>query len=116
MSPAGGSVVVNSVSPTLPGSYGWTSPTTPPLASNHPSQGFTNMVITATSATNISATITGGPGAGTYNVVADTSRQNGYKLVTTTAPVQDVGVAFSLSGQMQAGMSFTITPNTAATM
>jgi flagellar hook-associated protein 1 FlgK len=116
MSPANSGVVVTSVSATLPGSYGWTSPTTPPLASNHPSMGFSNMVITATSASNITASISGGPGAGTYNVVADADRQNGYKLVSTGTPAKDVGVAFSLSSQMQAGMSFTITPNTAAAM
>jgi flagellar hook-associated protein 1 FlgK len=116
VTPASSNVVVTSVSPTLPGNYGWTSPTNPPLAANHPSQGFTNMVITATSSTSISATINGGPGAGTYNVVADPNRQNGYKLVTNASPAVDVGVAFSVSGQLQAGMSFTITPNTAATM
>jgi len=116
ISPAGGGVVVTSVSPTLPGNYSWTSPTSPPLVSNHPSQGFTNMVVTATSINNITATINGGPGAGTYNVVADPLRQNGYKLVSTAVPPVDAGVAFSLSGQMQGGMSFTIVPNTAATM
>jgi flagellar hook-associated protein 1 FlgK len=116
VTPASSNVVVTSVSPTLPGNYGWTSPTNPPLAANHPSQGFTNMVISATSSTSISATINGGPGAGTYNVVADPNRQNGYKLVTNANPPVDVGVAFSVSGQLQAGMSFTITPNTAATM
>jgi flagellar hook-associated protein 1 FlgK len=73
-------------------------------------------VVTATSSSSISATITGGPGAGTYNVVSDPSAQNGYKLVTNATPPQAVGVAFTLSGQMQAGMSFTITPNTKATM
>lgn len=116
VSPASSGVVVKSVSPTLPGNYVWTSTSTPPLASNHPSMGFTSIAVTAASASSISATITGGPGAGTYNVVADPSRENGYKLVTTTSPVQDVGIAFSLSSQMQGGMSFTITPNSAATM
>jgi flagellar hook-associated protein 1 FlgK len=106
-------VVVNSVSPTIPGSYGWASTTTPPLASNHPSQGFTSIAVSGT--TN-QAVITGGPGAGTYNIVADTARQNGYKLVTTGAPIQDVGIAFSTSAQLQTGMSFTITPNTLAKM
>lgn len=106
-------VTVTSVSPTLPGSYGWTSPTTPPLASNHPSMTFTSIAVNGT--TN-QATITGGASAGVYNIVADTSRQNGYKLVTTSAPVQDVGIAFSTSAQLQSGMSFTIGKNTLATM
>lgn len=113
---ASSNVVVNSVSATLPGSYGWTSPTTPPLAADHPSQGMTSIAVSATSSSNITATITGGPDPGTYNVVVDPTATNGYKLVTNATPPQDVGVAFSLSGEMQAGMSFTITPNTAATM
>lgn len=116
LSPSGSGVVVNSVFSTLPGSYGWTNPSTPPSLANHPSQGFSTIVITATTASNISATITGGPAAGSYSVVNDGSLQNGYKLVTGVLPPADVGIAFSLSAQMQAGMSFTLTPNTLATL
>jgi flagellar hook-associated protein 1 FlgK len=116
VSPSGSTVSVTSVSPTLPASYSWASTSSPPLASSHPSQGMTSIVVNATSSSAITATINGGPGAGTYNVVSDPAEQNGYQLMTTGSPAQAVGVAFTLSGQMQTGMSFTITPNTAATM
>lgn len=109
VSPASAGVTVTSVSATLPGNYGWTSPTTPPLATNHPSQGMTSIAV---SGATMTATITGGPGAGTYDIVSDSTRQNGYKLVTQTVPAVDAGIAFSTSSQLMATMSFTISPNT----
>lgn len=112
VTPATSNLVVTSVSPTLPGSYGWTSTATPPLASNHPSVSA-SIVVTAITSTSISATITGGSAPGTYNVVTDPFRQNGYKLMSNAIPAVDLGIAFSLSGQLQAGASFTITANTA---
>lgn len=110
-------VSVSSVSATLPGSYGWTSPSTPPSASTHPSLNLNNIVVSSDAAGNITAVLTDSLGATTnYNVVVDPTNQNGYKLVTTAVPAADAGIAFRLSGQMPKSANFTITPNTAATL
>lgn len=106
----GNGVVVTKVAASLPGNYGWTSPNTPPDYTQHPSYGMTNIVVNGTT-----ATITGGPQPGNYDVVADPSSQNGYKLVTQAVPPQDAGITFTLSGQLQNAMTFTITPNIATT-
>lgn len=109
-------VSVASVSATLPGTYGWSSPATPPSASTHPSLNLSNIVVSSDAAGNITAALTNSASVTTnYNVVVDPTNQNGYKLVTTASPAVDVGIAFRLSGQMPKSTSFTITPNTAAT-
>jgi flagellar hook-associated protein 1 FlgK len=113
----GQGVSVSSVSATLPGNYGWTSPTTPPSAAAHPSLNLSNIVVSSSAAGAITATLTNASGGTTnYNVVIDPTSQNGYKLVTTASPAVDAGIAFQLSGQMPNGTSFTITPNSAATL
>ncbi len=121
----GNGVTVSSIYPSLPGSYGWSSTGAPPVytapdPTKHPSQGFTSITVSAASTTSITARIVGGPadtpptpGGTSYNVVVDPNVQNGYKLVDAAG--KDLGVGFMMSGQLQASMSFTAVPNTAAT-
>ncbi|WP_028535335.1 flagellar hook-associated protein FlgK [Paludibacterium yongneupense] len=113
ISPSSSGAVVTSVEATLPASYGWTSTTTPPDSTTHPSIGISGIAVSATSASNITATISGGSAPGTYNVVVDPTTQNGYKIVDASG--KDLGINFSTSSQMTGGMSFTIKPNTAST-
>ncbi|MDN0082263.1 flagellar hook-associated protein FlgK [Crenobacter sp. SG2305] len=108
-------VALTGVSSTLPGNYGWTAgpPLTAPSAANHPSNiGAGGSIVI--DGTTMQATINGGPANGTvYNIVADPTVTNGYKLVTTAAPVTDAGIQFKLSAQLSAGVSFTVVQNTA---
>ncbi|TDR79909.1 flagellar hook-associated protein FlgK [Paludibacterium purpuratum] len=107
---------VTSVSPTLPASYGWTAatPAGAPQASTHPSLNFTNIQVSSNAGGTITAVLTNGAATTNYNVVVDPTRQNGYKLQTLAGA--DAGIAFTLSAQMPNSATFTITPNTAATM
>jgi len=111
ITPAGTGVTLSGVWASMPGTYGWSSTTTPPTTATHPVTGLTGMTINATSATSISATLTGGPDNGqTFNVVPDPTVSNGYKLVDSATPANDLGIKFQLSGQMQAGMTINVSP------
>ncbi|WP_239688632.1 flagellar hook-associated protein FlgK [Aquitalea magnusonii] len=111
ISPAGTGVTLSGVWASLPGTYGWSSTTTPPTTATHPLTGLSGMTITATSATTINATLTGGPDGGqTFKVVPDPTVSNGYKLVDNTAQANDLGIKFQLSGQIQAGMTINVAP------
>jgi len=107
-------VALTGVSSSLPGNFGWSAgpPLTAPNPANHPSNIGAGGSI-AIDGTSMQAIITGGPGAGTYNIVPDPNVSNGYKLVTTTAPATDIGIQFKLSAQLSAGTSFTVVQNTA---
>jgi len=121
ITPTGTGVTLAGVWATIPGSYGWNTTatagvipanTTPNVADN-PTTGLTGMTITssATSATSITATLTGGPDTGqTFNVVADPTVTNGYKLMSNTTPSVALGISFQLSGQMQTGMTINVSP------
>lgn len=103
-------LAVTGVWATLPGDYGWTSATQAgaPDASTHPANLAASFPI-AVDTTAMTATMNGV----SYAVVSDSAVSNGYKLVTTGAPAQDVGVSFKMSGQLPSGLTFNIVQNAA---
>ena len=118
---AGGTsgVTMTGVWSSLPGTYAGSingSPPALPFPTNatHPSNGLTNMTVTASGVAPVTmtATITGPNGGGPYNVVANTGQPNSYKLQTTAVPPVDVGIGFQLSGTPDLGQSFTVGPAT----
>ncbi|WP_293764528.1 flagellar hook-associated protein FlgK [uncultured Aquitalea sp.] len=107
ITPTPNSVTLSGVWATVPSTYGWANSSTPPSTATHPATGLTSLTINATSATSISATVAG-TNPGTYNVVPDPTVSNGYKLVDSATPPNDVGISFQLSGQLSAGTTINV--------